>query len=147
MEDWLGIYYICQETLVNRDPRETKMMLVFSLSAAYFRDSKAESDLTAAVPLFLIFATDMRFRGLEPPSTARYNLSDGTHPDHGRLVKLMSRFAHPLERTPAQTMKVRRLIGNSENGIKRNRRRKYNEFVNNLASTAAQSTIGRWPEK
>jgi len=140
VKDWLGIYNICQETL-NRDPRETKMMLAFSLSAACFRRTNYKD----IVPLILIFATDTRFRGIVPPSTSYYDLSDGTYPDHKHLVELMSRFALPLEDTPAQTMAFRGSARDSSSDANR-RLREYNKSIKMLASKAARSAAARWPE-
>ncbi len=124
--DWLKIYDLCQEAL-NGNSQETRIKLVFSLSAASFKFSRSSHmDL---IPLILIFATDTRFRGLKRPPPSRYQLSDGTYPDHERLVKLMSKFALPIERTPAQTM---------EN---------YDKSISKIASKAAKSTVERWPER
>src|SRR6266404_2721832 len=145
--DWLGIYRTCQETL-NRDPRETKTMLAFSLSAACFRESGRRSDDTDIVPLILIFATDTRFRDIVPPSiSSGYNFSDGTYPEHKQVAQLMSRYALPRSKTPAHTMEVRGRARKSESGVKKTRERKYNKTIKKLVSKAARSTVKRWPDR
>ncbi|KAH8992972.1 hypothetical protein EDB92DRAFT_2113981 [Lactarius akahatsu] len=85
-KDWLGIYDSCQEAL-NGDPQDTKIMLAFSLSAASF----SGTDYADIIPLILIFATDTRLQGLTRPSPPHYDFSDGTYPDHARLVGLIQR--------------------------------------------------------
>ncbi|KAH9030640.1 hypothetical protein EDB85DRAFT_2275651 [Lactarius pseudohatsudake] len=139
--DWLGIYDLCQEAL-NCDPQDTKIMLAFSLSAASF----SGADYADIIPFILIFATDTSLRGLtlaHPPSS-HYELSDGTYPDRARLANLMSQFALPMERTPAQTMTVRAAA--SHKVAKKQRRLQYSNVISDLASKAAQSTVERWPE-
>ncbi len=138
-EDWLGIYDICQEAL-NCDPQESKIRLAFSLSAASF----SGTDYADIIPLVQIFATDPSFRGLTRPSEPHYKLSDGTYPDHARLESLMYQFALPLERTPARTMEVPAIA--SEKAARREREREYNRSVSEKVSTAAQSTVERWPK-
>ncbi|KAH9180324.1 hypothetical protein EDB89DRAFT_11871 [Lactarius sanguifluus] len=138
--DWLGIYDLCQEAL-NCDPQDTKIMLAFSLSAASF----SGADYADIIPFILIFATDTSLRGLtlaHPPSS-HYELSDGTYPDRARLANLMSQFALPMDRTPAQTMKVRAAA--SYKVAKKQRRLQYSNVISDLASKAAQSAVERWP--
>ncbi|KAI9433421.1 hypothetical protein BJY52DRAFT_1160284 [Lactarius psammicola] len=138
-EDWLGIYDICQEAL-DCDPQDRKIRLAFSLSAASF----SGTDCADIIPLVQIFATDPSFRGLTRPSEPHYKLSDGTYPDHGRLENLMYPFALPLERTPAQTMEVSAVA--SKKAARREREREYNRTVSEKVSTAAHSTVERWPK-
>jgi hypothetical protein len=137
-KDWLGIYDICQEAL-NRDPQDSKIRLAFSLSAAGF----SGTNYTEILPLILILATDTRFRGFQRPSPllSHYVLSDGTYPDQARLVDLITQFALPLRQTPAQTMEVR-AIANKK--VAKERRREYNSSISEMASTTAQSMVGRW---
>ncbi|KAH9056908.1 hypothetical protein EDB87DRAFT_1157643 [Lactarius vividus] len=136
-KDWLGLYDSCQKAL-NDSPQDSRIRLAFSLSAASFSGTCYPN----VIPLILIFATDIRFRDLTRPSPSHYDLSDGIHPDHARLVNLISRFALPLGLTPAQTMGVR------ATGYKKaaqERRREYNSSIDEKASTAAQTVIRRWP--
>ncbi|KAH9061808.1 hypothetical protein EDB83DRAFT_2506594 [Lactarius deliciosus] len=137
-KDWLRIYDICQEAL-NRDPQDSKIRLAFSLSAASFSGSNA-----TIIPLFHIFATDTGLRGLTRPPPSHYELSDGMFPDHARLADLMSRFALPMERTPAQTMGIQATA--SKKAAKKQRRQEYDKSISEKASEAAQLTVGRWPE-
>ncbi|KAH9038807.1 hypothetical protein EDB85DRAFT_392096 [Lactarius pseudohatsudake] len=137
-KDWLRIYDICQEAL-NCDPQDSKIRLAFSLSAPGFSGSNA-----TIIPLFHIFATDTGLRGLTRPPPSHYELSDGIFPDHTRLADLMSRFALPMERTPAQTMEVQATA--SKKAAKKRRRQEYDKSISEKASEAAQSTVGRWPE-
>ncbi|KAH9056899.1 hypothetical protein EDB87DRAFT_1833454 [Lactarius vividus] len=138
-KDWLEIYDICQDAL-NCDPRDSKIRLAFSLSAASF----SRTDYADIVPLFLIFATDTRFRGLTRPPPSHYELSDGTYPDRARLANVISRFSLPMQRTPAQTMEVRAPPG--KNAVKKQRRQEYNKSISEIASEAARSIVQRWPE-
>ena len=138
-KDWLRIYDICQEAL-NCDPQDSKIRLAFSLSAASF----SGTDYADIIPLILIFATDTRLRGLTPPPPSHYELSDGTYPDHARLADLMSQSALPMERTPAQTMEIRAAA--SKKSAKKRRRQEYNKSISEIASKAAQSTVGQWPK-
>ena len=136
-KDWLGIYDLCLEAL-NHDPEHTKIRLAFSLSAARFSGT-IYPDI---IPLILIFATDIRLSGFTRPPPCRYDLSDGTSPEHARLVNLISRFALPLEQTPAQTMEVHSI---SRKKAASERRREYNRSISEKISTAAQSVLSRWP--
>ncbi len=138
-KDWLGIYDSCQEAL-NRDPQDSKIRLAFSLSAASF----SGTDYADIIPLILIFATDPRLHGLTRPSPPHYELSDGTYPNHARLANLMSRFALPIERTPAQTMEVQETA--SKKAAKNQRRQEYNNSISEIASEVAQLTVEWWPE-
>ncbi|KAH9009784.1 hypothetical protein EDB84DRAFT_1163543, partial [Lactarius hengduanensis] len=140
-KDWLEIYDICQEAL-NCDPQDSKIRLAFSLSAASF----SGTDYADIIPLILIFATDTRLRGLTRPPPSHYELSDGTYPDRARLANVISRFALPMERTPAQTMEVRATPGNVKNAARKQRRQEYDKSISEMASEAAQSTVERWPE-
>ena len=136
-KDWFEIYKICQETL-NCDPHVSKITLAFSLSAASF----SRANYSDIVPLILIFATDMKFRGIIPPLPSHYELSDGIYPDQARLADLMSQFALPLEQTPAQTMEVR---GVAYHQVSKERRRQYDSSISKITLTAAQSLV-RWPD-
>ena len=136
-KNWLGIYDICQEAL-NHDPEHSKIRLAFSLSAA----SISGTNYADIIPLILIFATDSRFRDLVRPSPSQYDLSDGTYPEYAPLVKVISRFALPLEETPAQTMVVRAI---SPKKVAKERRQEYNRSISEKTSTAAQSVLSRWP--
>ncbi len=138
-KDWPGIYDICQEALYC-DPQDSKIKLAFSLSAASF----SGTNYADILPLILIFATDTRFRGLTRPSEPHYVLSDGTYPDHARLAKLMSQFALPLKRTPAQKMKVRTTAG--KKATKKERKQEYDRSISEITKKAARSTVERWPE-
>jgi hypothetical protein len=140
-KDWLGIYDICQEALNSDDPQDSKIRLAFSLSAAMFSGTKY-ADI---MPLILMFATDIRFRGLQRPSPSYYILPDGTYPDHARLVNLLTQFALPLERTPAQTMEVRSIASKKLKVAER--KREYNSSISDIASTTAQSMVEQWPER
>ncbi|KAH9036254.1 hypothetical protein EDB84DRAFT_1588067 [Lactarius hengduanensis] len=126
-KDWLGIYDSCQKAL-NGDPQDSRVRLAFSLSAASFSGTSYAN----VIPLILIFATDTRFRDLTRPSPSHYDLSDGTYPDHARLE------------TPAQTMEVR---ATAYKKVAKERRREYNNSINEKASTAAQTVMGRWPKR
>ncbi|KAH9179663.1 hypothetical protein EDB89DRAFT_1841766 [Lactarius sanguifluus] len=137
-KDWLRIYDICQEALYC-DPRDSRIKLAFSLTAASFSGTNHADVL----PLILIFATDTRFRDLTPPSDLHYVLSDGTYPDRARLVKLMSQSARPLEQTPAQTMEVQ---ARKKAAKKTERKQKYDESIGQITSEASRSTVERWPE-
>ncbi|KAH9033523.1 hypothetical protein EDB85DRAFT_2144913 [Lactarius pseudohatsudake] len=139
-KDWLSIYDSCQKAL-NGDPQDSRVRLAFSLSAASFSGTSYPN----VIPLILIFATDTRFRDLTRPSPSHYDLSDGTYPDHARLVNLISRFALPLEETPAQTTGVR--ATGYYKRVAKERRREYNNSINEKASTAAQTVMGRWPNR
>ncbi|KAH8989920.1 hypothetical protein EDB86DRAFT_3235448 [Lactarius hatsudake] len=112
--------------------------LAFSLSAASFSGSNA-----TIIPLFHIFATDTGLHGLTRPPPSHYELSDGMFPDHARLTVLISRFALPMERTPAQTMGVQAAASKK---ARKRRRQEYDKSISEKASEAAQSTVGRWPE-
>ncbi|KAH9033550.1 hypothetical protein EDB85DRAFT_1890221 [Lactarius pseudohatsudake] len=138
-KDWLGIYDSCQEAL-NRDPQETEIRLAFSLSAASF----SGGDYADIVPVILIFATDERLRGLARPSPSHYEFSDGTYPDHARLVNLMSRSALPLELTPAQIAEIPATA--SKKAARKQRMQEYNNSISEMASQAAESTVEWWPE-
>ncbi|KAH9028426.1 hypothetical protein EDB83DRAFT_2526320 [Lactarius deliciosus] len=138
-KDWLSIYDSCQKAL-NSDPQDSRIRLAFSLSAASFSGTCYAN----VIPLILIFATDTRFRDLTRPSPSHYDLSDGTYPDHARLVNLISRFALPLGETPAQTMEVR---ATAYKKVAKERRQEYNNSINEKASTAAQTVMGRWPKR
>ncbi|KAH8992967.1 hypothetical protein EDB92DRAFT_1796839 [Lactarius akahatsu] len=138
-KDWLGIYDSCQKAL-NGDPQDSRVRLAFSLSAASFSGTSYAN----VIPLILIFATDTRFRDLTRPSPSHYDLSDGTYPDHARLVNLISQFALPLEETPAQTMEVR---ATGYKKVAKERRREYNNSIDEKASTAAQTVMGRWTKR
>ncbi|KAH8992960.1 hypothetical protein EDB92DRAFT_1986025 [Lactarius akahatsu] len=75
------------------------------------------------------------------------NFSDGTYyPDRARLANVISRFALPMERTPAQTMEVRAAPGNVKKAARKQRRQEYDKSISEIASEAAQSTVERWPE-
>ncbi|KAH9019095.1 hypothetical protein EDB84DRAFT_1275959 [Lactarius hengduanensis] len=137
-KDWLSIYDICQEAL-NCDPHDSKIRLAFSLSAASF----SRTDYADIIPLIVILATDTRFRDLKRPSLPYCDLSDGTYPDHARLVNSVSQFALPLELTPAQTMEVR---GTACNKVAKERRREYNSSIRKLVSEAVGTIVERWPE-
>ena len=136
-KDWLHIYDICQEAL-SCDPQDSKIRLAFSLSAA----SYSGSYYADIIPLLLIFATDSRFRGLTRPSPSHYDFSNGTYPDHARLVEIMTQCALPLDRTPAQTMAVRAI---AHKKVTKERRREYNHSISEKTSTAAQSVLEWWP--
>jgi len=138
-KDWLCIYDICQDALYC-DPQDSKIELSFSLSAASF----SGTDYLDIIPLILIFATDTRFQDLTRPPPSHYDLSDGTYPDHARLVNLMSQFALTLEETPAQTMEIRAI---DYRRVATERRREYNSSIDEIASTAAQSIVERWPQR
>ncbi|KAH9056702.1 hypothetical protein EDB87DRAFT_1687037 [Lactarius vividus] len=138
-KDWLGIYDNCQEAL-NRDPQETRIRLTFSLSAASF----SGGDYVDIVPVILICATDKRLRGITRPSPSHYEFSDGTYPEHTRLVNLMSRSALPLELTPAQTAEVLTTAGKKV--ARKQRKQEYNNSISEMASQAAESTVEWWPE-
>ncbi|KAI9432130.1 hypothetical protein H4582DRAFT_2062144 [Lactarius indigo] len=138
-KDWLGIYDSCQKEL-NCDPQDSRIRLAFSLSAASFSGTCSAN----IIPLILIFATDTRFHDFTRPSPSHYDLSDGTYPDHARLVNLISRFARPLEETPAQTMNVR---ATAYKKVMNERRREYNSSINEKASTAAQSVMKQWSKR
>ncbi|KAH9047021.1 hypothetical protein EDB83DRAFT_2677144 [Lactarius deliciosus] len=140
-KDWLEIYDICQEAL-NCDPQDSKIRLAFSLSAASF----SGTDYADIIPLILIFATDTRLRGLTRPPPSHYELSDGTYPDRARLTNVISRFALPMERTPAQTMEVRAPPSNVRKAARKQRRQEYDKSISEIASEAARSTVERWPE-
>ncbi|KAH9059214.1 hypothetical protein EDB87DRAFT_1684972 [Lactarius vividus] len=136
-KDWLRIYDICQEAL-NRNSQDSKIWLAFSLSAAIFGGSNVN-----IAPLFLIFATDTRLRGLTRPPPSHFKLSDGVYPDHTQLAKLMSQFVLPMERTPAQTMEVQATANKKR---KARQREEFDESISEKASEAARSTVERWPE-
>ncbi|KAH8997132.1 hypothetical protein EDB86DRAFT_3043676 [Lactarius hatsudake] len=138
-KDWLGIYDSCQEAL-NCHPQETKIWLAFSLSAASF----SGGDYADIVPVILIFATDERLRRLARPSPSHYEFSDGTYPDHARLVNFMSRSALPLELTPAQIAEVPATA--SKKAARKQRMQEYNNSISKMASQAAESTVEWWPE-
>ena len=140
-KDWLSIYDICQEALTY-EPRDSKIKLVFSLSAASFCIIKTKTNYADVIPFILIFATDTRFRGLARPSPSYYDLSDGTSPDYARLSNLMCRFALPIVQTPVQAI-VSWVSATNENSL----RQAYNESIINLASEAAQTTVKKWPQK
>ncbi|KAI9453949.1 hypothetical protein BJY52DRAFT_1427406 [Lactarius psammicola] len=125
--DWLGIYDIY-----------SKIKLTFSLSAASF----SGTDYVDVIPLILIFATDIRFRGLTRPSPSHYELADGTYSDRTRLASLMSQFALPMELTPVQS-EVQATVG--KKAAKKQRRQQYNNTISEIASKAAQSIIEQWP--
>ncbi|KAI9447738.1 hypothetical protein H4582DRAFT_2137682, partial [Lactarius indigo] len=137
-KDWLRIYDVCQEAL-SCDPQDSKVKLAFSLSAASF----SGTNYTDILPLILIFATDTRFRGLTRPPDPHFVLSDGTYPDRARLVKLMSQFALPVERTPAQTIAVRAV---KKKNIKKERKQEYDKSISEITSKAARTTVERWPK-
>ncbi|KAH9160220.1 hypothetical protein EDB89DRAFT_2117301 [Lactarius sanguifluus] len=122
--------------------RNSKIRLAFSLSAASF----SGTDYADIIPLILIFATDTRLRGLTLPPPSHYELSDGTYPDRARLANVISRFALPMERTPAQTMEVRAAPGNVKKAARKQRKQEYDKSINETASEAAQSIVERWPE-
>jgi hypothetical protein len=136
-KNWLHIYDFCQEAL-HCDPRDAKIKLAFSLSAASFSGTKYADIL----PLIPIFATDTRFRGLARPSEPHYVLSDGTHPSHARLEALMSQFALPLEQTPAHNMKTTA----GKKVTKKERKQEYDRSISEMTSKAARSTVERWPD-
>ncbi|KAH9040265.1 hypothetical protein EDB83DRAFT_2228304 [Lactarius deliciosus] len=136
-KDWLGIYDSCQEAL-NGDPQDSKIRLAFSLSAASF----SGSDYADFIPLIQILATNTRLRGLTRPSPSQYELSDGTYPDRARLVNLISRSAHPLELTSAQSMEVR---ATASKAAKNQRTQEYINSISKIASEAAESMIESWP--
>ena len=138
-KDWLGIYGICQKAL-NCDRQDSKIRLAFSLSAASF----SGSDYADFIPLIQIFATDPRLRGHTPPSPSYYDLSDGLYPDYERLQKLISQFALPLVKTPAQTMEVQANIG--KKAAKRERKQEYENSISEIAAWAAQVTVEGWPD-
>ncbi|KAH9169132.1 hypothetical protein EDB89DRAFT_1509576 [Lactarius sanguifluus] len=140
-KDWLEVYDICQEAL-HRDPQDSKIRLAFSLSAASF----SETDYADIIPLILIFATDTRLRGITRPPPSHYEPSDGTYPDRERLANVISRFALPMQRTPAQTMEVREAPGNVKKAAMKQRRQEYDKSISEIASEAAQSIVERWPE-
>ncbi|KAI0296910.1 hypothetical protein B0F90DRAFT_1819762 [Multifurca ochricompacta] len=136
-QDLLGIYNACQQSL-SSNSQDTRITLAFSLSAASFSRS-AYADF---LPLILIFATDIRFRGLRPPHESVYTLSDGTSPESGRSKALIVSCAHPMENTPAQTMEVQ-AIGKKK--VSKQRRQEYNRIIEERASAAASSVISQWP--
>ena len=137
-KNWLQLYDICQEAL-HRDPRDAKIKLAFSLSAASF----SGTNYADILPLIPIFATDTRFWGLTRPSEPHYVLSDGTYPDRARLTTLMSQFALPLKQTPAHNMKVGKAYRKKPG---EERRREYDKSISKMTSKAARSTVLRWPE-
>ncbi|KAF8270964.1 hypothetical protein EI94DRAFT_648803 [Lactarius quietus] len=139
-KNWLQLYDFCQEALLH-DPQDTKITLAFSLSAASFSGTKYADIL----PLFLIFATDTRFRDLTRPPEPHYVLSpDGMHPNQERLIMLISQSALALKRTPAHNMKVRTTAGSK--AAKKERRQAYDNTIRELASKAACSALESWPE-
>ncbi len=140
-KDWFRIYGNCKEVLRSlNDPRDWKIRLAFSLSAASFSGTKYAN----VIPLILIFATDARFRRLEFPTSFYYDLSDGTDPEHGRLTDLMRQFALPMEDTPAQFVEVR---ATSSKKIAKAQKREYNSSINEMTSDAAQRIVDRWPKR
>ncbi|KAF8270965.1 hypothetical protein EI94DRAFT_1698461 [Lactarius quietus] len=129
-KNWLQLYDFCQEALLYV-PQDIRVMLAFSLSAASFSGTKYADIL----PLIQIFATDPRFRDLTRPPEPHFVLSDGTYPNQGRLKKLISQFALPLQRTPAHNMKVR--TSTRKKAKKNERKQEYDKSISELASKAA----------
>ncbi|KAH9056881.1 hypothetical protein EDB87DRAFT_1155391 [Lactarius vividus] len=139
-KDWLRIYDICQEALLYGNTQETKIRLVFSLSAASF----ISSDRADIIPLVLIFATDQRLRGLTHPSIPHYLLSDGTNPDRARLQSMICQFRRPIDQTPAQTLEVQ--AADWEQAAEE-RSREYFRITNHETQVASQSIVAQWPNR
>jgi hypothetical protein len=138
-QDWIGIYSLCREaTSYNR--QDLKITLAFSLAAASF----SQPEYRDVLPVVLIFATDVRFRGLRPPVEPQYTLSHGTSPDPAYLETLISESAYPIEQTPAQTMEVH-AVGKKK--VAKERREEYNRVVDETASATARALVARWPKK
>ncbi|KAI0297839.1 hypothetical protein B0F90DRAFT_1811021 [Multifurca ochricompacta] len=111
-QDFLGIY-----NAVNN----LRICLAFTLSAASF----SRSAVAGFLPLILIFATDIRFRGLRPPPDLVFK----------RLEALIVQCAHRMDLTPAKTMAV----------TDEQQMQEYNRIVEKQASEAASSIVDHWP--
>ena len=89
--DWFGIYDLCRKA-VNRKPRNLRIELSFSLSAAAY----GRVEYSKITHVFMAFALDERFRNLSPPPERFFALANGLDKDLGILQTIVLDSALPM---------------------------------------------------
>jgi len=128
--DWFMIYELCRKAMT-RGPRNSKIEMCFSLSAAAYSKSK----YSVLVPFLIIFSLDQRVCDINPPAERSYTLSHGLTPGLADLEKIISESALPLQSTPANFLLIK---------MKR-KKVKYGVAIKKESSRVAKSVLRRWP--
>ncbi|KAF7971941.1 hypothetical protein HWV62_19393 [Athelia sp. TMB] len=131
---WLTIYNICRQS--NKD--EDLFRLAFSFSAmAYSSEKNAK-----LVPMLLTFATNPRFRSLDPPPWRSYDLALGFEPSIDqirRIVRSHGSYESSSEsRLPAYARE-------DEWDAHHRRRRRFEERLDDQAARVARHCLAQWP--
>ena len=141
--DFLGIYDLWYKA-VNENLetlRNLRTMLLFSLSAAVFGQSKY-SDI---VPIVITIALDERCHNVGPPPDYHgfYSLSDGVSPTYTHIHRLVSESALPPSLTPAHPPKGK---GTMHGHVEQpQEEREYDAAIKRESLVVAESILHQWP--
>ena len=134
-QDWFVLYDLCRHA-VSGGLRSTRIKLSFCLSAGVY----SKSEYSDIIPFFIASALDERCRNLSPPPYPSYTLSDGVAPNQAYLMDLISRFAFPMESTPAYSR------GNTKKKAQNRGKKEYNADIRRESSLVASSISRQWPK-
>jgi hypothetical protein len=90
--DWFVIYDLLRKAVNRRNPRNMRIQLSFSLSAAAY----SRVDSSNFTNFLMAFALDERFRSLSPPRERSFTLSHGLTPERTNLEKIILESALPM---------------------------------------------------
>ncbi len=90
--DWFVIYDLFRKAVNRRNPRNMRIQLSFSLSAAAY----SRVDYSNVINFLVAFALDERFRSLSPPPERSFTLSHGLAPERTILEKIIVESLLPM---------------------------------------------------
>ena len=125
--DWFVIYDLFRKVVNRRNPRNMRIQLSFSLSAAAY----SRVDSSNVTNFLMAFALDERFRSLSPPPERSFTLSHGLAPERTNLEKIILEYALPMSSTD--------LAFN-------NRESEYKAVIKRESLAVVDSILNQWPD-
>ncbi|KAH7333016.1 hypothetical protein B0J17DRAFT_709438 [Rhizoctonia solani] len=136
---WIGFYNLLRraETSSNR------FMLSSCLAGVAFGQTPPEE--RELIPVFLAFATNPKFRNLDPPSQRLYRLDDEYKPARTQVECFVSAAEYPIEGHPAVLADVVRRAGESDYELYQRGVDYYRSNLPEHRSQLVRSLMNQWP--
>ncbi|KAG8712167.1 hypothetical protein FRC11_000863, partial [Ceratobasidium sp. 423] len=132
---WISFYNLLRQARVSSNR--------YRLSACLAGIAFGQTLPTDLIPVFLAFATNPGFQGLDPPSQRLFHFENGYEPTRVHLEELTSTAAFSIESSPANNLV--RNEGETDYGYNQRRVAYYNIYSLKYQSQCIDSLVSQWP--
>ncbi|KAG8690421.1 hypothetical protein FRC11_011666 [Ceratobasidium sp. 423] len=131
---WINLYNLLRRAGTSSN----RYMLSAHLASVAFGKTMP----TEVIPVFLAFATNPKFRALDPPLHKKFVLKDGYEPTIKRVEEIVSAAAYSVESSPAGSLPKSK--DESDLEFRRRREGYYHEHLSNWKLQLVDTLMSRW---